>query len=333
MGSSNRDYMQDDYDAQQVPPWAHDTPTTKWLLIITVVVFFLQSLLTHDTRLQGPISEAITSTDSVIRTISRREVKPVARAAFGQGFPPSYLEEWFALDASDVLHGQVWRLVTYVFLHHRGSALGLVFNMLGLWFLGTVLERMYGSRELLWFYLTSGAVCGLIFTMFGLKMDLPLPMMGAQSSVMALFTLFATHFPRQEILFAWIIPVQIRVLLAIFIALDIYSIMNAYSGITPWIGVAYGSQIWGVAFGYLYRRMNWRLSRFEDLFDFQRMQKSMRKASTARTLKVFHPEPTANLDEQVDAILAKIHEHGSESLTDRERSILQKASERAKNRL
>jgi DNA-binding CsgD family transcriptional regulator len=38
------------------------------------------------------------------------------------------------------------------------------------------------------------------------------------------------------------------------------------------------------------------------------------------------------MDEQVDAILAKIHEHGEASLTDRERTILKQASERYKQR-
>lgn len=39
------------------------------------------------------------------------------------------------------------------------------------------------------------------------------------------------------------------------------------------------------------------------------------------------------LDTKVDAILIKIHEQGSESLTEEERAILVKASERAKNRI
>ena len=93
------------------------------------------------------------------------------------------------------------------------------------------------------------------------------------------------------------------------------------------------SNLWGMAFGYAYRRQNWRLSRFAEMLDFRQLRRTMRRASTARTLKVFQPESGSRLDEQVDAILAKIHEQGSESLTDRERSILQRASDQAKNRL
>lgn len=330
MGSSNRDYMQEQYETPR-RSWGDDIPTTKWLLIITVVAFFLQTILTHDIVLPQREDSSVAQVDNVVKTVSRQVVQPVVRGGFG--LYPSYLEEWFALDANKVLHGQVWRLLTYIFCHFRDSPFNLVMNMVALWYLGSVLERMYGSRELLWFYLVAGVVCGLIFVAFELKIDLPVPLMGSSSCVMALFCLYATHFPRQEILFCWIVPMQIRVLLLIFVALDLYTILNAYAGHTAWETVAYTSEIWGVAFGYLYRRNNWRLSDFGDVFDVRRLQRSIRRASTARNLKVFHPEPMTNLDEQVDAILAKIHEHGSESLTERERAILQKASEQAKNRL
>lgn len=299
MGSSNRDYMQEDYESPR-PSWGHGVPTTKWLIIITVGVFFLQSILTH-------------------------RALPVGNA-------PSYVDDWFALEANQVLHGQVWRLISYMFLHWRGNAFGLAFNMLALWYLGSALERMYGSREILWFYLTAGFVCGLIFTSFELKFALPYPLMGADPCVMALLCLYAIHFPTSIFLFCWVIPVQARILLLIYIAFDVYTILQIYSGQAPWVMMAYMSSLWTIAFTHLYHHYRWRLSGIEDMFDLQRLRRSLRRAGTKRTLKVFQPEPASNLDEQVDAILAKIHEHGSESLTERERAILQKASEQAKNR-
>jgi len=97
--------------------------------------------------------------------------------------------------------------------------------------------------------------------------------------------------------------------------------------------LAYMSDLWGVVFGYLYRRYDWHLTGLVETFELGRLRRSLRRARASKNLKVFAPEPISNLDEQVDAILAKIHEQGSESLTERERSILQKASEQAKNRL
>ena len=163
MGSSNRDYMQDDYETQG-PSWGHDVPTTKWLLIVTVVVYFLQTLLTHE--IHDVSRSSFATLDSAVSTVSLPSLSNVAlQSSRGQA---SYIEEWCLLDAGKVLKGQVWRLVTYVFCHDRRNPFGLVFNMVMLWFLGSALERMYGSREILWFYLGSAVACGMILNILGL---------------------------------------------------------------------------------------------------------------------------------------------------------------------
>lgn len=301
MGSFNRDYMQDDSEGRG-SPWGYDYPTTKWLMIATVIVYFLQFLATEKQIAEGLL-------------------------------PLSYLEYWFELDAHKVLRGQIWRLMTYIFLNHRMDPFSFVFNLIALWYFGSALERMYGSREILWFYLMAGLFCGVVFTAFGLKFDLPRAYLGSSCCVVALITLYATHFPTQELLFFGIVPIQMRVLLAIYIVWDVWRILMAYSGVTPLVSIAYLSDLWGIAFGYFYRRYDWHLGAIGDWLNLPEVIKSMKRARASRRLKVYAPEPTSNLDEQVDAILAKIHEQGSDSLTERERSILQKASERAKNRL
>ncbi len=328
MGSSNRDYMRDDFDDNSSgPAWGYDTPTTKWLIIVTVVAFFLQFFTSHDNAVVEPRRQNVASVGHLTHAV----IHPVA--AMGIGIQSSYIDDWFALDAVKVQSGQVWRLITYVFCHNRDNPFGLAFNMIALWFLGAALERMYGSRELLWFYLATAAFCGVVFAAIGVKVFLPFPLIGANPCILSLLTLYATHFPRQEILFCWVIPIQIRILLIVYVAIDIYMIMEAFSGQSGWAKVAYSAELWAVAFGYVYRRMNWHLSGFSQWFDIGRAKRAWRQAQSSRKLKVFQPEPVVDLDEQVDALLAKIHEHGSESLTDRERAILQKASDRAKNRL
>ena len=325
MGSTNRDYMRDDIDSGR-PSWGHDVPTTKWLIIVTVALFFSQTIFTHDIPFEDP------AVPRVALISGSSTVQPVAQKIFT--ITTSYVEEWLALEPHKIWQGQVWRLMSFVFCHDRHAPFNLVFNMIALWYLGSSLERMYGSREFLWFYLVAALFCGVVFTAFGLKLFLPFPLMGSNPCVLALLALFATHFPRQELLFFGLIPIQIRILLLIYVVVDFLIILQAFKGEGTWTRVAYMSELWGVAFGYLYRQQNWRFASIGDQFDVSRIKRSMRRATTARNLKVFQPESTlSNLDEQVDAILAKIHEQGSESLTDRERSILQRASDQAKNRL
>src|SRR5581483_11967644 len=44
------------------------------------------------------------------------------------------------LDVEGVLHGEVWRLLTYAFLHDTQSLWHILFNMLFLWWFGSDVE-------------------------------------------------------------------------------------------------------------------------------------------------------------------------------------------------
>src|SRR5262249_2534757 len=69
----------------------------------------------------------------------------------------------FELDVDHVLHGQVWRLLTYAFLHDPRVIMHILFNMLFLWWFGSDVEDLYGPREFLTFYLSASFVGGLAF--------------------------------------------------------------------------------------------------------------------------------------------------------------------------
>lgn len=304
MGFEDREYFQQD---QAYTSWGSDTPTTKRLLIITVAVFFAQSLLVRET--------------ANLQLIAKFHSTII-----------SYVDEWFMLDASAALSGQIWRLVTYAFCHDRQSAISLVFNMVVLWFFGRRLERMYGSREFLLFYLGATIAAGLLFVGIGSTTPLPFPLSGANPAVMALFALYAFHFPREEMLFFFLIPVQIFVLLLIYVGLDVYSVLQAMQGSAPWPYAAItAAHVSGAGYAYLYKHFDWHL---DGLWrSVTGWRKTLRRRAVSSSLRVYDPSPvTEELDAKVDAILAKIHEHGSESLTAAERATLEKASERERNK-
>src|SRR5215470_10288680 len=56
----------------------------------------------------------------------------------------------FALKPYLVMHGFVWQLASYSFLHE--GILHLLFNMLGLWMFGSQFELDWGSKKFLEFY-------------------------------------------------------------------------------------------------------------------------------------------------------------------------------------
>jgi membrane associated rhomboid family serine protease len=159
-----------------------------------------------------------------------------------QWVPESSLH--LALWPGAVLSGRVWQLLTYTFCH--GGLWHLVFNMLFLWWFGRELESMYGGGRFLRFYLLSGMVAGLAFVAGAFFHADPLPTVGASGSVMGLLVLYAFHFPRRQVLFYGIIPMEIRWLVGLYVLMDLSGTMGGSSGI------ANAAHLGGAAYGAAY---------------------------------------------------------------------------------
>lgn len=54
---------------------------------------------------------------------------------------------------------QIYQLVTYMFMH--GGWIHLIFNMFALWMFGGIIERMWGPKKFLFYYLACGIGAGL----------------------------------------------------------------------------------------------------------------------------------------------------------------------------
>ncbi|MGH8138110.1 MAG: rhomboid family intramembrane serine protease [Steroidobacteraceae bacterium] len=91
-----------------------------------------------------------------------------------------------------------WQLVTYAFLH--GGFAHIFFNMFALFMFGGALERFWGSRRFVTFYLASVlAAAGTQLAMQALS-HTGEPVIGASGGVFGLLLAFAWYFPRQRIL-------------------------------------------------------------------------------------------------------------------------------------
>lgn len=73
---------------------------------------------------------------------------------------PAMLFAWGGNAASAVQAGEWWRLLTATFLH--GGVIHLGLNMLALWTVGPLLERIYGRMQFLLIYLVSGLAGSLM---------------------------------------------------------------------------------------------------------------------------------------------------------------------------
>lgn len=233
-----------------------------------------------------------------------------------------------------VCEGQVWRLLTYAFCHDPRSPLHILFNMLFLVWFGPTLERMYGLREFVLFYLVGALASGVAFLALALAMGDPSPAIGASGAVMAVVVLYAIHFPRDEVYF-FLIRLQIRYLVLIYLVFDLWPVLGALRRETRSDGVAHAAHLGGLAFGFLYHRFGLRLDRGWDSLKRLRVPR-LRTRKRPESVRLYEPPPaerSENLDVKVDAILEKIQSHGEASLTDQERDVLRMASQRYKENL
>jgi len=230
---------------------------------------------------------------------------------------------------------ELWRFITYGFLHDSHSLQHIVLNMFGLWFFGSDVEGVYGRRQFLRMYLTGVVAAGAIWL---LVETIVFPggrvgaMFGASGGVMTLMMLFVLHFPHRTILFMGFLPMPAWVMGAIYVLMDVGPLLTRHVVVNG-PQIAYAAHLGGALYGYFYYRTHWHLLFW--LPDQWNWGKLKRKFSRKPKLKV-HNEPDnseiVNLPAEVDRILEKISRSGEASLTSAERRTLEAASERYKQR-
>lgn len=306
MGIHDRDYYRDSAGGM-FDAWGRQG-VTVWLIVVTCLAFFAQ-VLTRDMR------------DPVV-------------------------DYYGVYSFRRILDGEVWRLLTAVFLH--AGLLHLAFNMLVLYWAGSRLAEHYGGREFLAFYLTAGVFANLVFFLGHLATQPREALsLGASGAVTAVLVVYAFHYPRQQVLVMFVIPMPVWLMVVIYVALDVLGAFGAGVRQQP---IAYVVHLGGALFGFLYYQFGWRLTA---LFPGRTARARPRAAPR---LRVVHPE----LDEaedgrepvpagvetparaaeagdepfeaKVDRVLEKVSKYGQESLTPEEREILFRASEVYKKR-
>lgn len=203
---------------------------------------------------------------------------------------------------------QVWRLVTFQFLH--GGAQHIMWNMVGLYFFGPPLERLWGTRRFLVFYLGCGVFSGLCFWAMSLIWPfIGLTLVGASGGIMAALMACAILFP--EIYF---LIVPIRWAAGFYAVLYILSILHDrdYADAAH-LGGMVAAALWLLAAPALARAFPRR----------ERAPGSSNSGAWKRRMQKLADEQA-----RVDEVLKKIHDHGIASLTHREKKILQDATRR-----
>ena len=111
-----------------------------------------------------------------------------------------------AMSTGYVLRGQVWRLVTSQYLH--ASMMHLLLNMLGLYFFGRPLERLWSRQKFLIIYTLAGLLGNLLLMAIGLIGWIHpfAPAVGASGCILGLLGICAVMFPHAEVYVYFLFP-------------------------------------------------------------------------------------------------------------------------------
>jgi len=216
----------------------------------------------------------------------------------------------FGLIPQAFFAGKVWQLLTYMFLH---AGFGhILFNMLALWMFGSVLERTWGSKEFIKYYLITGLGGGLCYAVF--NMNSPIPTVGASGAIYGLLTAYAVLFPDSVIYIWFVIPLKAKWFALIFGAVAFLASFGQ-SG-----SVAHLAHLGGMVVGYVYLKRGRIFPR--------RFSRSLTdwKEQREETARLHEEEKLNKTRREVDDLLDKINREGMDSLSPSEQKRLEEAS-------
>lgn len=281
-----------------------DCPVVKWLLISNIAVFLLDILL------KNPSSDG--------------------RVVY------SPLFDWGVFTiAEGLLGGQIWRLLTFQFLH--ANFWHLLFNMYALFLFGPYVERFWKSRAFLAYYLISGLAGAIFYTLMVYSGMLPddllgTRLLGASAGVFAVLIGTAVLSPEGKIMLLFPpIPMKMRTFALLFVGLEVFLLLANSSNAGGSAG-----HLGGALMGYLFFKVpgiRALLFKFDPEVSVVPPTRSIERAKASKQKVRYKPKlgPRSEVSQdssEVDRILDKINEHGIHSLTEEERKVLTSASKR-----
>lgn len=225
---------------------------------------------------------------------------------------------------------KAYQLLTYGFAHDSQKINHILFNMIGLWFFGQMLEQRWGGLGLLKFYLVSIVVCGLFWSARHFFFGIPTGgLIGASGGVTACIIMFCLLYPQARVyMLIFPMPAWVAGLLIIAsnvagidfqpadanksrTAFDVHLVGAAFAAIVWALKIDFGRWKWfNIPGGWLRKVQGWFKSR-----------PNLRVHSDTG-----YQDDDDDLEAEGDRILSKISTQGDASLTTKERRTLEQYS-------
>jgi len=213
-----------------------------------------------------------------------------------------------ALTPQLVVHGWLWQLVTYSFLHV--GIFHIVFNMLWLWMFGAQLETAWGRKKFLEFYffcVVGAALTTIAISYTSLGGIRPTTStVGASGAIFGILMAFGMIYGDQEIM---LFPFPFSIRAKYFVAgIGFIELISAINAAAPGRGgaIAYVAHLGGLRFSFLYvkfvPRKGFAMGASERYFGLRNSYYRWKRRRAARKFEVYMRQHDRNV---------KFDEHGN----------------------
>lgn len=255
------------------------TPVVKWLLIVNLGLFLALYFLL---------------------TVSRDGASGAIQALGVNAW------SWFQAP----LFFPFWQFATYGFLHDPTGFGHIFWNCLKLYFFGTMLEGLLGSRRFASLYVAGLLAAGLASLPLGFLLGTG-PVIGASGAILTVVVALAVLQPNTPVILLFV-PVPLKWLAIGIVAMDAFGMLREVTGAPQ--GIAYGAHLAGALLGFIAARRHWIwIDPLEELEKRRRRRQANRQQDDERRL---------------DILLGRIHREGIDSLDEGEREFLKRMSKR-----
>ncbi len=184
----------------------------------------------------------------------------------GQGLflNKTYVFDFLGLTPGRVFfHFWLWQIFTYLFVHASGF-FHIFFNMFALWMFGSELERLWGPRFFLSYYISCGVGAGLIYlfclwigiSFFNVDpISLETPMVGASGAIFGVLFAYGLIFSERIILFMFIFPIKARYFTLLIGLAEFVSLINSGIGSS----ISHLAHLSGFVSGFLFLQV-WKIA-------------------------------------------------------------------------
>lgn len=266
---------------------------------------------------------------SAVNTLIGINVAVFALDILSRGFGlPHGIMPLIAVNWSDFFHPIGWiRFLAYGFGHAplEVNPFHIVFNMIVLWFFGRQVEDAIGKIRFLTMYLTSIVSCSVVATIYYRLLGDSGPALGASGGVATITIFFALSAPNQLIRLWGVLEMPAWVMGVGMVVMNLVGAISRSTGLNTISNTAYAAHLVGAALGYLFFRFG--IPGGDWIQSIQNWNKR-RKFRIVRAQE----EKEHQVAENADEILDKVHREGYDSLSAKEKTLLEKYSRQIKDK-